>query len=404
MSRYFSSAVLPAIAACSLATFVDGYDVQALGLTIPLMAQEFGVAPPAFALAASVSLVGMALGALFLSPLADRHGQRRLLVSMLTLFGVATLAASFSSSITFLSIARFFAGLGLGATLPVALALTARLAPEARRNAILSLVVAATALGAFFAGLIAPAVIEAWGWRGVYWVGAAAPVAVAALTIAVIPRDEPILDRSIPLRSGGLFAATVLLEPGLRARTLVLWLVFLVNQFVAYALITWMPTLLIEAGFAAPAALRATGLLALGGIVGSVLISVTADRGHSRAALAAAYLLGTAGLALAGLGQDTPVSWLLCVLLTGIGVYGAQMGVGALVASYYPGPLRATGIGWASGIGRLGSILGPLVLGGLLAGSASPSSVLAYLIGPVLLCGVCVRLLPDLPRSKGVER
>ena len=389
------STALP-ILLCAMATFIDGYDVQALGLTIPLMAKEFGVAPSAFSIAASASLAGMALGALFLSPLADRFGRRRTLVPLLLLFGFATLGAAFSTSTSTLTFWRFVAGLGLGATLPVALTLTAEIAPPHRRNILLSLVVSCTAFGAFAGGFVAPALTAEWGWRGVYGFGAAAPVLIALLCLKGLPAGSI----NIAKESRRSTSVRELMSPTLRSRTLLLWTLFVLNQFVAYALISWLPTLLHHAGLELAAASRATGLLALGGVIGSLLVTLLADRGRARFGLIGAYVLGATSLAVCGLVTSPTAPWNLLVLFVGCGVYGAQMSLGAMVAAFYPAEVRATGIGWSTGIGRIGSVIGPLVLGLLLSVAQSPTSLLGALMVPVLLCAVGALFLPAIGGSR----
>jgi len=393
------------LAICALATLVDGYDVQALGLTIPLMAKDFGVAPAAFSLAASASLLGMAMGAMFLSSFADRYSPRRVVVPLLILFGLATFGAGFSTSPAQLALWRLVAGLGLGATLPVTLTIASDRVPERLRNALLALVVSFMAVGAFAGGFIVPLLLPRWGWHGVYWLGAAAPLLVAMACIWCIP-DRRAAQRAIPDAMTGTSSGLAvdpanpmlqfsrILAVPLRSRTLLLWTLFIVNQFVAYSLISWLPTLLHEAGLEMRAAAHATGLLALGGVVGSLVVSTVADRGAMRAGLLGAYVVGAMALTACGFAGSPTAPWNGLVFVTGFGVYGAQMSLGALVAGFYPVDLRSTGIGWSSGMGRIGSVIGPLVLGGLLAAANSPTRILGMLMAPLLLCAACVVVLP----------
>ena len=201
------------IALCSLATFLDGYDVQALGLAIPRMAADFGVAPTAFAFALAASLVGMAVGAMLLGPLADRFGRRPMLIAMMALVGSTTLGAMLAPDPTALSILRVFTGLGLGATVPVAIAMTSEYAPARRRAALVTMMVCCTALGSMSAGFVAPMVEALWGWRGIFAVGAVLPLAMAVLLWAALPESLRFLNAR-GLRPGEIARQLQRIVPG----------------------------------------------------------------------------------------------------------------------------------------------------------------------------------------------
>lgn len=413
------------MALCALATFLDGYDVQALALAIPHMSRDLGLAAPQFAPAVSGSLIGMALGAMLLSPLADRFGRRPMLITMLWLIALATLAACFAHGPLDLTAWRLLSGLGLGAIVPVAIAMTSEYAPARQRAALVTMMVSCAAIGAFAAALTAPVLDALWGWRGIFAVGAALPALAALLcllalpeslrwlvqlggsdgritdqiqriapdasTLTLLPEERPVVNR-VSVRA--LFA------PGLWQRSALLWGLFWVNLFVNYSLISWLPTLLTQAGWEHGAALRAIGVVALGGVAGGLLVSFCADRGRTIPALVVAYLLAAAALLLLATGSPNKGLATALLALVGIGAFGAQMALGSLSASYYPLHLRSTGVGWSSGIGRLGALTGPLVLAGLMASGAAPFLIIGCLLLPMLICAACVTLLPAALRAK----
>lgn len=411
------------IGLCAVSAFLDGFDVQALALVIPKMSAEMGVAPPQFAPAVSGSLIGMALGAMLLSPLADRFGRRPMMIAMLLLISLTTLGAAFAHSPLVLAAWRVLSGLGLGAIVPVAIAMTAEYAPARARAALITLMVSCTAVGAFSAGLMAPNIEALWGWRGIFGVGAGMPALAALLCAWALPESLRLLvqrhatapglqaqiDAQVrriapdqtsqvlqPEVSQAAHSASVraLFGPGLWQRTTLLWALFWVNLFVNYSLISWLPTLLTQAGWEHGAALRASGVVAIGGIAGSLLISFLADRGRTLPALIGAYALATVVLLALANGVPHKGAAVALLALVGMGAFGAQMALGSLTATYYPLHLRSTGVGWSSGFGRFGSFVGPLVLAGLMAGGASPSFIIGCLVAPMLLCLLCITLLP----------
>lgn len=419
------------MALCALAVFADGYDVQALGLVIPRMSAEFGLAPPAFAVAVSGSLIGMALGAALLSPLADRFGRRPLMIAMLWLVALTTFAASLSAGVIELALWRVLSGLGLGAILPVAITMTSEYAPRRRRAALVTLMASFTAVGAFTAGLVAPALDAAWGWRGIFGAGAVMPALTALLCLFAFPESLRILvgrqpdsaqvrrqlrriapgEETLQLQSAetGMEAAGVqrasvqaLFSPALRQRTLLLWTLFWMNLCVNYALISWLPTLLMnQAGWDHASAVRASGVLGIGGVVGGLLISYRADRGRTIAALLGAYLLAAAMLVVLGTGPEAKEVWVVLLVLTGLGAFGAQIAIGSLTAGYYPVEVRSTGVGWASGFGRTGAFVGPLLVAALMSAGAPSTLIIGSLMAPMLLCALCVTRLPFALRSRG---
>jgi sugar phosphate permease len=185
-----------------------------------------------------------------------------------------------------------------------------------------------------------------------------------------------------------------LFTPQYRARTMLLWTIFWLNLFVSYSLISWLPTLLGAAGWERAAAQQATGILALGGICGGLLMAWAADKGRAVPTLAVAYAV-TAGLfVLFILGPGERVAWFALLALVGAGGLGAQMALGSLAASFYPTEIRTTGLGWSGGFGRIGAIIGPFVMAAMLQANISASLILALLMLPMLACAYCVTRLP----------
>jgi len=382
------------LALCAFAAFLDGYDIQALGLAIPGLASHLQVAPTAFAVALSLSLAGMAAGAMLLAPWADRFGRQKMMIFALILIGVTMLAAVTSQSPAQLAFWRTLTGLGMGALLPLAITVAAESAPPRNRTLTITLVVSCTAVGSFAAALAAPGLEGAFGWPGIFYVGAGMPMAAAALFFFLGAAKSPVAAGNNVSSNdrGGTFAA--LFNDDFRLRTTLLWVIFFISLLATYSLISWLPTLLTDAGWTRGEAQRATGFLALGSVVGGLLLAWAADRGRAVPALAAAYILAAIAFAGVGMAPGSKAVWSLLIFLIGAGSIGSQLALGSLAASFYPAAIRATGVGWSSGIGRAGSIFGPLALAAMMTAGLAASAIIASLAAPMILCMICVLMLP----------
>jgi AAHS family 4-hydroxybenzoate transporter-like MFS transporter len=413
------------IALCCMATFLDGYDTQALGLAVPRIGEAWGLPPSAFAAALSGSLIGLALGAVGLAPLADRFGRRPMLIAMMIVVGLTTFGVAIAPNLAVLTVCRVLTGLGLGGSVPIATALTSEYAPTRRRAALVALMIACMALGSFAAGVVAPLLSNQWGWRGIFAAGAALPLAMALLLVVALPESLRFLvargghpkqiasqvERIAPRwanRAPVIAAPThplrasvrALFEPVYRMRTILVWVIFWFNLFVIYSLISWVPTLLHSAGWTHDTAQRASGLVAVGGIVGGLFVAWISDRGYAIPALFTAYAGTAVLLVLFIVGPTSVAAWIVLLLLVGAGAVGGQMAAGSIAAAYYyPPELRSTAVGWFNGIGRIGAIVGPLVLAGLMRAGWTSSHILGFLALPMLICAGGVLFLPQALRA-----
>jgi AAHS family 4-hydroxybenzoate transporter-like MFS transporter len=388
------------IVLCALSVLLDGYDAQMLAMAIPLMAKEFGVAPTAFAPAASASLAGMAIGALFLSPLADRFGRRPLLIVSLLLFGAPTLLAMSSSGPFELTLWRLLAGCGLGATVPVTIGICAALAPATNRVSITTLAASGFAIGASSAGLITPLLAAQWGWRGMFAYGGILPLVIAALVFRGVPDSRPVhTGASAQAPTAGVQAPVgaprigLIFAAGTWRRTVLLWLLNALNLFANYGVASWLPTLLVQNGWSLPDASRVMAVLAVGAIPGCIFVSRCVDRGRIVLGFVGAYLIATLSLALCASNPGSFWVWAGLLVMYGFGAIGTALTHGPLATILYDDEARATGVGWANGFGRAGSVFGPLGLAWLMSQKLPPTQVLGALTVPILGCAACVLLL-----------
>ena len=353
---------------CGLVVLLDGFDLQTMALAVPSLAQEWQAESAAFSFALSAALIGMLLGSAVVAPLGDRVGRRPVLIAGMIAVGAGSLLTGFAADPTDLSIWRFVTGLGLGMSLPNATALTSEYVPLRSRVLLISLMYCCVALGALIAGFVAPALIDAFGWRSIFFAGGVLPLAVAVILAVAIPESLRLLvarrpgDPRIPLIAArflpGVDPATLvaraaervdepnvlaLLTPTYRARTILLWLTFALNLFILFVLVSWLPTVLSDAGWTRAQALRGSVMNQAGGIVGGLLIAWLIDRGRIMPAMIGGYLLVAIALSLFLVVPSTVPSWVTLLLLVGAGVSGGQVALNAMSVLFYPPPLRATG-------------------------------------------------------------
>ncbi|MDT8399291.1 MAG: MFS transporter [Pseudomonadales bacterium] len=415
------------LALCSLVVFLDGYDIQVMALAVPSLVQEWSLPAASFSLALAAALIGLGLGAAFLAPLGDRYGRRSALVFAVAVVGLATVATGFSGSIEELFVWRFITGLGLGASVPNAVAMTSEYMPLRRRAALTALMYCNIALGAFVAGFLAPPLIRHFGWQATFMAGGIAPLILCLLLIfgaaeSLVyllstrpgdPRIKRILQSLAPdldpnqvtltqtAETGGS-GVPALFSPLLRSRTLLLWAIFSINFFVLYYLISWLPTLLSNEGWPQARALQGAVMIQAGGVVGGLFLAWLADRGYVASTLVIAFLVTLLALALFAFVPSTPLNWGMLLLVVGGGISGTQLLLIALAAMFYPPPLRASGVGWAVAIARFGAILGPLVGGWIITLDLETFQVLGLLALPVMLNMACAMLVPRVwPGARG---
>ena len=404
-------------ALCAAALFVDGYDIQVMALAVPSLARAWSLPPSSFGLALSAVVIGISAGSGLIGPLGDRLGRKTMLIGAMVAIGIATACTALAASPSQFVAWRLLTGLALGAGIPSCAALTSEYAPLARRSLVMGLMNIASPVGAFSAGFIAPPVLDAFGWRGTFLIGGAAPFAIALSIAAFAPESlkflmvrrpsDPRIGRILRRIAPDIDPATVrldlaarrpaasplaLLNSEFRARTLLLWGMLALNLFNLYVLISWLPTLLEQSGWRTAAALQGAVLIQGGGVIGGLFMSRFLDRGATRAALVGGFCLSAVCLGLFML-IPSGAAWVGLLLLLGAGVSGSQLSLNALSAAYYPPAIKATGVAWALLVGGLGSVLAPIAGGWMLEARLSTIEILGLLAIPSLVCALSVGLM-----------
>jgi AAHS family 4-hydroxybenzoate transporter-like MFS transporter len=413
-SRPLSGTQLFVIIVCALSVVFDGFDLQVMALTVPALSKAWSLSPPQFGAALSASLFGMGLGAAFLAPLGDRFGRRTLLVVSLLAVGISALACAAAENLTQLALFRFLTGVGLGASLPNAIALTADYAPRRHRSALVTAMYCNVATGAMMAGLSAPWLVARLGWQGPFLLGGILPIA-AALLLLITPEslkfllnrrpDHPSIPRIVQRIAPATDPSTVyvpvppevsagrvsdLFAPRYRVRTLWLWLAFSMNAFILYLLVSWLPTLLLAAGWSAPQAQVAVIFNQAGGIFGGIFLALLMDRLGGERILLGGFILSAATLLLFLIAPSGFWTWGALLLVIGACIGGAQFALPSLGTRYYPAAILATGTGWGSAAARVGAFVAPLLGGTLMAGGMSTQDLLTLLAAPAMVAAVAM--------------
>lgn len=417
---------------CAGVAFLDGFDTQIIAYLAPAISAEWNLQRGAFGAVFGSGLFGLTLGALIGGPLADRWGRKVLIAGSCVLFGIFATATAFVQSLQQLTVLRFLTGLGLGSAMPNLIALTSEYAPSRNRTLVVTLMFSAFPLGSVIGGFLSAWWIPALGWRSLFYLGGLVPLALSVLLTLRLPeslnflvtvRSSPqricaLLERldasrrwdtsqtfvvdEAPIRHAPLPS---LFRQGRAPMTATLWLVFFMNLLVMYFMVNWLPTLLMLSGYALSMAIVGSTALNLGGVVGGVsLASLTRRHGSFRVlglayALVALVVAGVAGV------SKLPALAFPAIFLLGFGVVGSQFCLNALAAELYPTAMRATGVGWALGVGRIGSILGPVLGGQLLRVGWTADQLVFACVLPALFASFGVFALGWLTawRSQSVE-
>jgi AAHS family 4-hydroxybenzoate transporter-like MFS transporter len=398
---------------CFLVVAIDGFDTAIVGFIAPAIRAEWHLEVVRLGPLFAAGLFGLMLGAFAVGPLADRHGRKTMLVGSMALFGGASLAAALSTGLPSLIALRFLTGLGLGGAMPTTITLASEYCPKARRSSLVTLMFCGFTIGSGIGGLIAAQVLPTYGWRVLLAGGGVAPLLLAPVLGWVLPesvrylvmrgdahRVAQVLRRIAPSADlrGATFAGgaasrvspvRLLFSSELFLGTLLLWLAFFMSLLVVYLMTNWMPTLIQQtSGASLKDAAFIGAMYQVGGTLGAIVIGRSMDHFEPHRVLGGSYLAGAAFVILISLSTQT--RWLMtcAVFAAGACISGGQVGANALSAAFYPTAYRATGVAWANGMGRSGSVVGSL-LGGVLLGFGWPATtVYATVAIPTLISAI----------------
>lgn len=373
---------------CGLCLMLDGFDVQAIGYVAKSLFADWHI-PNAAGRVVSSTLVGVLIGSIGLSMLADKFGRRPVLIAASLYFSVLTLLTTQVHTLDALLGIRFLAGIGLGGIMPNAVALVGEYSPRRSRVSIMLIVGNGFTAGAAIGGVIASWLVPAYGWKSVFYAGGILPLVIGLSMLFWLPESLQFLvqqgnaaktrDRigrwlkriapAVHMDSATEFVLTEKKHPGVplvrlfqdgrAGGTTLIWVVNFLNLLNLYFLAAWLPTVAQEAGYSPSTSILVGSTLQIGGTFGALGLGWFIHRMGFVPALVSCFTLACVNIAL--IGQPGLSLFLLVsvVFVAGIGIVGGQSGVNAMSATYYPTDLRSTGIGAGLGVGRLGSIIGP---------------------------------------------
>jgi AAHS family benzoate transporter-like MFS transporter len=375
---------------CALIIIFDGYDLAVAGIALPSIMKEMGVTAQNAGFMVSSALFGMMFGAIFLGTIADKIGRRKATAMCIFLFSVFTAAAGFTDNPYTFSAMRFLAGLGIGGVMPNLVAQMTEYSPKKMRATLVTLMFSGYAVGGMLAALLGKGLIETYSWASVF-LAAGLPVVLIPFILKSMPESMPFLikenrldelkkivaqmspgyqpqadDRFALPASDKAQGAPVgkLFQDGRGFSTVMFWITFFMCLFMVYALSSWLTKLMASAGYSLGSALTFVLVLNFGAMIGAVGGGWLADRFHIKYVLVGMYALAAVSITLLGYKVPTEVLFLL-VGLAGASTIGTQIVTYAYAGQFYPMAIRSTGIGWASGVGRSGAILAPIVIGTL---------------------------------------
>ncbi len=400
---------------CFLIVAIDGFDTAAIGFIAPAIRADWSLTPAQLAPLFGSGLFGLMIGAFAIGPFADRHGRKAALIFAAVFFGVASLASAYSPNLTVLILLRLLTGLGLGGAMPNAITLTSEYCPEGRRSFLVTLMFCGFTIGSALGGIVASQIVADYGWRSVLIVGGVLPLVLVPVLWWALPESV----RFLVMRGGEtqrIVAALHRIAPEADLRnatftgarkphgspvrqlfggellggTLLLWLAFFMSLLVVYLLSSWLPTLINSSGVPLRTASLITAMFQVGGTIGAVSIGRLMDRLNPHHVLGIAYT--SAGLFIYLIGHAAAAPWLMVMAVFGAGfcVSGGQVGANALSAAYYPTASRATGVSWANGVGRIGSVLGSMLGGFMLSLGWGLPTVFAIVGIPAVLAGLAI--------------
>ncbi|MFI1389122.1 MFS transporter [Streptomyces griseoaurantiacus] len=405
---------------CGATLLFEGYDVYVFGVAVPSLLQDSGwqLSPEYVGVIGSAAVFGMLVGAFAAGTFTDILGRRRVYLATVATFSLGMLLCAVAPNPEFLLVSRVIVGIGSGGFLPTALSVVVEFSPAGKKNFNVALALAGIGIGGILCALLGIWMLPVFGYRSLFWIGAIPLFTLLPLIMARMPESvaflvskgridqarEQVTRFRLPVtldevetgsahqedhRGSRALDATLALFGRAHIRaTVVFWLSTSLCLLLLFGTNTWLPSLMMKAGYGINSALSFLVFLNIGAVVGSLIGSAVADRTGPKPVV----LVGFAGAAVAlcalALQPPTVLVYAL-VLLVGAGGAGTQNLINSYMATYYPPSSRGSGLGLALAFGRLGGIVGPIYGGFILASGASTATgFLAFTIPPAL--AICV--------------
>lgn len=376
---------------CLLIIIFDGYDLVIYGVALPLLMQEWGLSAVQAGLLASTALFGMMFGAMSFGTLSDKLGRKKTIMICVAIFSGFTFLGAFASNPIEFGILRFLAGLGIGGVMPNVVALMTEYSPKRIRSTLVAVMFSGYAIGGMTSALLGAWLVTDYGWKIMFYI-AIIPFLALPILWKFLPESlmfltkkgetekvREIVQKIAPEQNiqpettfklndavaGDDAPLKALFQQGRMFSTVMFWVAFFMCLLMVYALGSWLPKLMIQAGYSLGASMIFLFALNIGGMVGAIGGGALADRFHLKPVLTTMFAVGAIALILLGFNSPQMVLYGL-IAIAGAATIGSQILLYTFVAQFYPTAVRSTGMGWASGIGRIGAIVGPVLTGALL--------------------------------------
>lgn len=406
---------------CFVLNMLDGMDVLAIAYAAPLIAAGWSLTPQALGIAFSAALVGMTIGAIFISPYTDIIGRRNMIIASLSLIALGMMATAFAQSVSQLIILRLIAGLGIGSMLASLTSMVSEYAPERNRNMCVLFLQAGYPIGAIITGFVAAWLLPEYGWRSLFIFAAITSMVAVPLVVYLLPESLEFLVRKqpegalqkinrilakmdlqtlnelpeVPASEHGSGRLTAVLSPNLRTSTLWLWLAFFMSFATLYFLLSWVVKLAVDAGMALEDAMFVGIALNLGAFIGALSLGYLSSRLGLKRMISIFFLIGAIASIVYGNSKVSVPLTLLLIFVMMFFVQGAFIGLYAVAARLYPTEIRTTGIGWSIGAGRIGAILGPALAGFILGAGVSIGWTFFVFAIPIVIAAIAVVKIPS---------
>ncbi len=397
------------IALCFVVALMEGLDLQAPGIAAQGIMSSFQIDKLHMGWVFSAGVLGMLPGAFVGGRLADRFGRKRVLMGSVALFGAFSLVTAVAWDFNSLLLARFLTGVGLGASLPNLIALTSEVAGPRFRGTAVSLMYCGVPLGAAGAALIGVNDLGV-GWQLVFYVGSVGPLLIVSLLWLFLPESREFANAVSKLNDDQIRVTDLLFKDGNGKPTALLWVSFFFTLMVTFILINWLPSLLVAQGFTGKNASWVVLSMQIGAALGTLALGALMDRVPTWVMSVVIYVGILSSLAALYMSVSLP-AMIVAGFMAGIFTTGGQSVLYALTPLFYPAKGRATGVGSAVAVGRLGAMTGPLVAGKMLALGTGTAGVLiacapGIVIAAVSLCYLSavqkkniVRISDDAPHA-----
>lgn len=383
---------------CLGVAVLEGFDIQVLGVAMPLLSPELGLQPLQKGWVFAFSNIGLVFGASIGGWLADRLGRKPVFTMAVLAFAVFTLATSLVQTPVQLCAVRLLAGLGFGAAMPNMMAVAAEISAPGRRAFTTAAIFCGMPLGGGLSALLTQLLPAGFDWRMLFLIGGGLPLLLVPLLHYFLPETLPAGTRQTA-RASRTPLREVLFGQGRAVPSVLLWCIFLPTLVALYLILNWLPTLVEAKGFSKAVAPQASITFNFASVIGALVIGWLVDRFGGRWILSFAYACVIAGLFQLGAATDlVSVLWLSAAV--GFFLMGANYALYGMATAYYPMAIRGTGSGVAVAVGRVGSVLGPLVPGLLLQGGMSATDIIILMAPTTALAGIAVYLLGYFPPAK----